>query len=126
MKRIEIYSRIYEYKKQEGHHGHESIRDNPDDTIDSSLYERCFDNGNDLCKSGIARVVNTKNFLWYDQGLFKINVDKDLYMKNIPENHYNRRVEIESMPPDARIPRGLLEILERYEFQKQESELKVL
>ena len=117
-KRKEAYHKFYEYELVEGSHGHQSAEDNPQDKILQELYSQCLHIHSEI--SPATHSPLSEKFLWpaRDNGVFMIVVDKTSGNK---EDSYGRRIEIESMPPNAEMPKGLAKLLKDFEFVKSKS-----
>ena len=111
----EIYQKHYKIKVTPGIHGrtHHSNTD-PEDTIVEDLRDVCIDLG--VKTRPPYNTIANFNFLWYNNGsLSKISVDSG---GNSKEDHYARRIIVQTMPLGKSPPQGLTKLLEERGFKK--------
>ena len=116
MKKIESYGRVYEYHHQPLNHGHRYAKDNAEDNIAEKLQGICFQIGVNGCHASLS--IKAQKFQWFeDNSLYFIKVIQD---SRPGDGKYTRKVEIEIMPPTAKLPKELSDLLKEKGFKKIE------
>ncbi len=128
MKITQEYVRSYGY----GNIGHIGIfedltkaEDNQKDTIITELSKNCLKHNFDFdVNTNDTRKYGTLSFLWFESGLFRIVVSREHIHQKMPydSSGYKRKITIESMPPEAQLPQGLVKLLTENGFTKVEPE----
>jgi hypothetical protein len=112
MKKTFNCRRTYDYNICEGSHGAQSYEKDPNDKIDEELSRECFVLEPQINPS--TGSIIKKRYKWFG-GAVLCHISTRTSPHAVA-HRYVREVEIEMMPTEALLPRGLLSLISKNEF----------